>query len=95
MAEETLRVKPQKKHYTELSERTGLKVSGVEDVISFDEGCIVLSTVCGILSVDGRELRIVSLDVDQGNVEIQGTVNGMIYPESAKKSGGFFRKRQK
>ena len=82
-------------HRIQLLERKSLEVCGVTDVISFDEGCIVLSTVCGILSVDGRELRIVSLDVDQGNVEIQGTVNGMIYPESAKKSGGFFRKRQK
>ena len=95
MAEDITRLKQQKRHFIELSERKQLKVSGVEDVISFDEGCIVLSTVCGILSVDGSELRIVSLDVEQGNVEISGTVNGMIYPESVKKSGGFFRKRQK
>ena len=71
------------------------EIRGGADVISFDEGCIVLSTVCGILSVDGEELRIVSLDVEKGNVEISGVVNGMIYPESIKKSGGFFRRRQK
>lgn len=95
MAEKVLDVNKAKEHFCELSERKSLKVSGVADVISFDEGCIVLSTVCGILSVDGEELRIVSLDVEKGNVEISGVVNGMIYPESIKKSGGFFRRRQK
>ena len=95
MAEKVLDINKTKDHFCELSERKSLNVSGVTDVISFDEGCIVLSTVCGILSVDGEDLRIVSLDVEKGNVEIMGTVNGMIYPESIKKSGGIFRKRQK
>ena len=95
MAEIQLSVKQTKTHIIELNDRKSLTVSGVEDVVSFDEGCIVLATVCGILSIDGCDMRIVSLDVEQGNIEISGTVNGMIYPESAKKVGGLFRKRQK
>ncbi len=83
-----------KKHALEMLERKTLTVSGIDDVISFDEGCIVLSSVCGIMSVDGSELRIVSLDLDTGRVEISGNVNGIIYPESVK-NGGFFRKKQK
>lgn len=83
-----------KKHTLEMLERKSLKVGGIDDVISFDEGCIVLAGACGIMSVDGAELRIVSLDLDTGCVEISGTVNGIIYPESTK-SGGFFRRKQK
>ena len=95
MSENQLTGKQIKTHSCELSERKSLTVSGVTDVISFDDGCIVLSTVCGILSVDGSELRVVSLDLERGNVEISGNVNGMIYPESAKRNVGIFRKRQK
>lgn len=83
-----------KKHVLEMLERKTLTVSGVEDVISFDESCIVLSSVCGVISVDGSELRIISLDLDIGKVDISGSINGIIYPESVK-SGGFFRKKQK
>lgn len=95
MVENQLVNKQTKKHVCELTERKYLKISGACDVISFDEGCIVLSTVDGVMSVDGSELRIVSLDVENGYVEISGSVNAMIYPEGLKKSGGFFRKKQK
>ena len=95
MAENQILGKQSKSHLIEMAERKTLRVCGVDDVISFDEGCIVLSTVCGILSVDGRDLRIVSLDVDRGNVDISGSINGMIYPESMKKGGGLFRRKQK
>lgn len=95
MAENQILGKQSKSHFIEMTERKTLRVSGVDDVISFDEGCIVLSTICGILSVDGSDLRIVSLDVDRGNVDISGCINAMIYPESMKKSGGLFRRKHK
>ncbi len=83
-----------KKHLLEMAERKTLTVSGATDVISFDEGCIVLATTCGIMSVDGSEMRIVSLDLEIGKVEISGSVNGIIYPENAQR-GGLFRRKQK
>ena len=79
-----------------MKDRESLEVSGVSDVISFDEAGIVLSTECGVLSIDGSELHIVTLNVDEGNVAITGTVNGIIYPESGgNRSGGIFRRRAK
>ncbi|MBR2473527.1 MAG: sporulation protein YabP [Clostridia bacterium] len=84
-----------KKHSLQMANRESLYVSGVEDVVSFDEACIVLSTVCGIMSVDGSGMHILSLDTDKGDVEISGSVNGIIYPEGAVKGGGIFRKRQR
>ncbi len=83
-----------KKHTLEMAERKTLTVCGVQDVISFDDTCILLSTVCGVMSIDGADLRIVSLDLESGRVEISGNVNGIIYPESVSK-GGFFRRKQK
>ena len=83
-----------KRHSVSMQERESLTVNGVDDVVSFDEASIVLSTVCGILSVDGSGLRVVSLDTDSGSVQISGTINAMIYPESIGR-GGLFRKKQK
>ena len=36
-------------------------------------------TVAGILSVDGSDLRITNLNVEKGDVDIEGNVNGMYY----------------
>ena len=83
-------------HTIGLKNRESLEISGVSDVISFDDMGIVLSTVCGVLSIDGKDLHIVTLNVDDGNVAITGTVNGIIYPESGgNRGGGFFRRRAK
>ncbi len=84
------------KHTVSLIGREELSVSGVQDVINFDDTCVVLQTVCGIMSIDGQDLHIVNLNVDSGEVSISGSVNGMIYPQSMTKSGGgLFRKRTK
>lgn len=83
-------------HIIGMKNRETLEISGVSDVISFDDVGIVLSTECGILSIDGVGLHIVTLNVDDGNVAVTGTINGIIYPESSgSKSGGIFRRRQK
>lgn len=80
------------KHSIRLEGREQLFVSGVEDVLSFDEAGVVLKTVAGVLSVDGTELRITSLNVESGDVEIEGSVNGIIYPQSQTKRPGLFRR---
>ena len=81
--------------FISLINRQNLTVTGVCDVISFDEQCIFLSTKDGILSVDGNEMHIVSLSVDVGKVEIQGKICGLIFPESNGRSPSFFRRKQK
>ena len=84
-----------KRHSLQMNGRETLTVNGVDDVVSFDEACIVLSTVCGIMSIDGTNMHRISLDTDVGSVEIAGSINGMIYPEGSGKSGGLFRRRQR
>ncbi len=85
-----------KKHRIEMIDRTSVSITGVSDVINFDEGSVVLETSGGILSIDGQELHIVSLNVDSGEISISGSVSGIIYPGSISKSGGgFFRKKAK
>lgn len=82
-------------HSVTLVGRETLSVSGTTDVISFDESCIVLSTVCGVISVDGSDMHINSLDTEKGNVDISGSINGIIYPEGMQRGGGLFRRKSR
>lgn len=79
-------------HTVSLDNREKLYISGVEDVLNFDDTGIVLKTSAGILSVDGAELRITAFNVDDGNIEICGTVTGMIYPQAQRKRQGILHR---
>ena len=62
--------------------REGIRISGVSDVISFDEGGVSLETLCGNMAVEGEELHVRTLNTDEGIVEIDGKINGVYYYES-------------
>lgn len=66
-------------HKITLDERkTGL-VTGVTDVISFDEKEICLKTCAGKITIQGNGLTLTRLDLDLGETDIQGTVDGILY----------------
>ena len=83
------------KHTLHLENRSDLVITGVSEVLSFDEGFIDLSLGEGSLSVDGRELRISEFDSANGRLSVTGTVCALTYGDSAaKKTGGFFKRRR-
>lgn len=81
-----------KKHDIILKNRREGNLSGVTDVISFDVNEILLETVEEMLEIKGRELHIKSLNLDKGEVEIDGVVDQITYSEPnsfAKNSASF------
>ena len=80
-------------HKLMMENREKIIVSGVEDVISFDECGVVLKTVMGILSIDGAELRIINLNVEAKDIEIAGKINGIIYQGAQQPRSSLFKKR--
>lgn len=58
--------------------KTGL-VTGVTDVISFDEKEICLKTCAGKMTIQGSGLALTRLDLDLGETDIQGTVDAVLY----------------
>ena len=78
------KLKPVKRsHNIVMEDRGKLTVSGVEDVSSFDESEIVMSTVCGSLIVSGSVLKIDRLSLDTGDVAVTGLVTALDYEEVA------------
>lgn len=81
-----------KPHNITIEGREKLSISGVKEVISFDENTISLNTEMGGLVLKGTDLHINRLNVDDGNLNIEGFVIACSYTEKSdtKKSGGFF-----
>ncbi len=68
-------------HEILLRARKNMSISGVSEIISFDEGSVIAATVCGELTVDGTELHIDALDTDRGILSISGNVCGVFYSD--------------
>ncbi len=72
-----------------LENREKLNISGVKDVLSFDDQMVILETELGLLTIKGENLRINKLSIDTLDVSIDGTINSLIYSENSgdKKTG--------
>lgn len=77
-------------HGLTLNERTRLTLTGVTEVISFDENAVVLNTALGILTVHGSALQLRQLSPEGGQVAIDGRVSALIYED--RKEGGWLRR---
>ena len=90
--------KSAQQHSLSLLSREHAEISGVTEVNSFDEECVVLSKVCGELTVEGDGLRVGTLDMTRGILVIDGKISGFYYTETNQTGKkGFFSgiRRQK
>ncbi len=76
-----------KPHHVIMEERNRLSVTGVEDVISFDEHEIITHTAQGNLIIRGSGLHIEKLTLDSGEVVVEGLMQELCYEEAAPVSG--------
>ena len=76
---------PETQHELTLTGRSRLSVTGVLQVISFDDGEILLETEMGILMLRGEEMNIIHLDLTAGQIAVQGSVAAMEYREQRSK----------
>ena len=68
-------------HRLTLDERKSLTMTGVTEVVSFDEGAVVLRTCLGTLLVQGQDLQLRNLTLDGGNVAVEGHISSLSYEE--------------
>ena len=82
------------RHVISMTDCNRLSLSGVREVMSFDESMVVLSTPCGVLSVDGENIHISRLDLEIGECDLAGTITGLFYSK-ARGKGRFFARGAK
>ena len=71
--------------------RGEMRISGVEEVVNFDDEGVRLKSVDGELYIEGKNIKIGTLDTERGMLSLTGRINGMYYandPDKQKK--GFF-----
>ena len=78
-------------HKLQLNERRQLTMTGVTEVVSFDEGAVILQTSLGTLVVQGRELQLKTLYLEGGQVAVDGNISALTY-EEPRQSGGWRRR---
>ena len=57
-----------------LENRKKLSVSGVNDVLSFDDQVVMVDTELGLLTVKGENIRINKLSLDTAEVIVEGEI---------------------
>ena len=77
-------------HKLTLNQREDLSLTGVTEVISFDETAVILKTQLGILNVSGNNLVLKTLSVEGGQVSVSGHICSLVYEEP--RPEGFFRR---
>jgi sporulation protein YabP len=69
----------------ELINRQLLRLNSVQNVAEFDEEVIVLETELGRLEIKGAHLNVTSLDVEDGNLQVDGIISSFRYLDERQK----------
>ena len=83
-------------HGIHLQERKRGTLTGVVDVMAFDSEQILLETTQGMMSIKGKELHVSRLQLETGEVDVEGNVDSLVYTEQGvygKKKKGSLIKR--
>ena len=70
-----------KSHKLMISNRQSGTFTGVVDVLSFDISEILLETEMGMLHIKGKDLHVNRLNLDKGEVDIQGQIQSLDYSD--------------
>lgn len=69
-------------HDVHLLSREKLSINGIKEIINFDDTCVNLKTICGELSIEGENIHINVLNIEKGDIEIQGKISALNYYDS-------------
>lgn len=78
-----------------LENRNNLNVSGVLDVLNFDEQMITLDTELGILIIKGDDLRLNKFNLENTELSVEGEITSLVYNDKSnagKKNEGVLTK---
>ncbi len=68
-----------KKHSLILDNRRKLSLTGAEDVSGFNEESVAVKTSAGTLIIKGSGLHIDKLNLETGDVNVEGMINSLQY----------------
>ena len=81
-------------HACRLENRSAASLTGVREVVSFDENQVVVDTDMGLLTIKGKDLHVNRLSLEKGEIDIEGRTDSLVYSAGggAKSGESFFAK---
>jgi sporulation protein YabP len=76
-------------HNIVVDNRERISITGVTDVISFNETDIEIETDAGGLAIFGQNLRFNKLNLEDGQMVVDGFIEGFEYTDIRTEKGGF------
>ena len=73
-----------------LENRNKLTISGVLDVLSFDDQIVILETDLGLLNIKGEDIRINKLSIDTSDVILEGEIDSLSYSQKDENKKGSY-----
>jgi sporulation protein YabP len=70
------------KHTIVMEERNKISITGVLDVLAFDEENIVTETELGMLTIKGIDLHVNKLNLEKGDLEVEGELDSVFYSQA-------------
>lgn len=67
------------RHAIIMEKREHISITGVTDVLSFDEDSIIADTEMGLLVLKGANLHVSKLNLDDGEVIVDGQIDSLEY----------------
>lgn len=75
------------RHRMILEDRERMSITGVIDVLSFDEESIIAETEKGMLILRGNNMHVGKLNLDEGEVSVDGLIDTIEYNEGGISKG--------
>lgn len=97
MEKETMAAAARPAHSLTLEGRAKARLSGVQAVSCFNDQEVVLETSEGELAILGESLHIEQLNLEDGRLDVTGSIAGLEYSERtmSREKRGFFSRRKK
>ena len=75
-----------------LEDRRKLTMTGVSEVVRFEENLVVLQTGLGQLHIHGQGLQLKNLSLEGGQATVEGQISALIFEEPRERGrlGRFF-----
>ncbi|MBR0423374.1 MAG: sporulation protein YabP [Clostridia bacterium] len=87
--QETNKTSTKNPHSVTMENRKNLILSGIKEVNNYDENTVDLYTEMGRLVIKGENLNIKKLNLDFGDLEVDGKISSLNYSNEKSKSGFF------
>ncbi|WP_035380649.1 sporulation protein YabP [Fervidicella metallireducens] len=72
-------LKQQYNHVIHIDSRQRIDITGVSEVITFNEDSVLLVTNMGTLNIKGKNMKVNKLNVDNGDMSIEGEFISLTY----------------